>query len=695
MTRNHTMRNAVATFALLATFAVAAPALAANPDFDAVPWTPLTCGATPLTSPSSPAVVNIVGDATYPPTYYAYDAGYLYFRHRVDRDPKGGGGFASDVWTALMQIPTGNPFQYQYQLSLNGKSNTMEIWANTVASDVVFNPNFHDDSEVQLWTRPYDQLGGAIGNTSPLARSLATGDGSNFNGDADYFVDFAFPVSVLVAEGLVADWSELGDSLFFPATSTTASSYNKGFLNCPFLPQTELDITKTVAPLAVPANVTTPLTYTITVANTSAYPAKGVVIEDIALPAYMANVAADVSSDQSDATWTVESVNPLSVKVGVLKSGYTMTVVLSADATPACDPDFTNVATTRATNTMDTSNGVTLVTHTPELCDGFDNDCNGEVDEGGSALCSDGDACNGVETCGGVDGCQAGTPVVCTASDQCHVAGTCDPATGTCDDPAAADGTACNDNDACTQSDACAAGACVGSNPVLCAASDQCHVAGTCDPATGTCDDPAAADGTACSDGDACTEEDICLDGACVPGAISPSCVEICGNCIDDDGDGLVDAEDPDCCAAPMELALKKLSIRLPSRKAHGHKLRLKARFASFVPEGFDPMTQDTSLQIADANGQVFCQTIAAQNWKHRRRRVYNFRDKVGSFAGGLKRGKFKMKKKGDILFKTAGKKMDLPPTDGSNVMVTLRVGDQCAQAQMTLRTRRKGFVFP
>src|SRR5262245_28453006 len=60
------------------------------------------------------------------------------------------------------------------------------------------------------------------------------------------------------------------------------------------------------------------------------------------------------------------------------------------------------------------------------------------------ADCSDGDACNGIEVCN-LGTCQPGTPVVCTALDQCHVAGTCDPARGACSNPTAADGAACDD----------------------------------------------------------------------------------------------------------------------------------------------------------------------------------------------------------------------------------------------------------
>ena len=108
--------------------------------------------------------------------------------------------------------------------------------------------------------------------------------------------------------------------------------------------------------------------------------------------------------------------------------------------------------------------------------------------------------------------------VSCTASDQCHDAGTCDPSTGACSNPVKANGSACSDGNACTQSDSCQAGACVGANPVSCSASDQCHDVGTCDPSTGACSDPAKQDGSACNDGNGCTEADSCQAGACTNG---------------------------------------------------------------------------------------------------------------------------------------------------------------------------------
>lgn len=132
----------------------------------------------------------------------------------------------------------------------------------------------------------------------------------------------------------------------------------------------------------------------------------------------------------------------------------------------------------------------------------------------------DGSACDDGNACTQTDSCQTGvcagaSPVVCSASDQCHDAGSCDPSSGVCSNPAKANGSPCNDGNACTQTDACQTGACTGSNAVSCTASDQCHSAGTCDPSSGACSNPAKGDGAACNDNDACTQTDACQAGAC------------------------------------------------------------------------------------------------------------------------------------------------------------------------------------
>src|SRR5438128_4483752 len=255
-----------------------ATAAVANPDFDGVVWTPLGCDAPDLIAHASAPAVDFAGDATFPAAYLAHDDSYLYFRYRTNGDPFGSGTFAQYAWTALMQVPSGDAFQYQYQLSLNGKSDTIEIWQNTVAEDINFSPLFRDGSEVRIFSQRYDRANGSTGNTTPLARSLPASDGSRFGNDADYFLDFAFPVPVMVADGLIATAADLDQSVFFAATSTDPNNYNKSHLNCPFLPGTDLSVSVMVTPDAVPVNLTTPVAFTSTVQKDGQGMPQGVVI---------------------------------------------------------------------------------------------------------------------------------------------------------------------------------------------------------------------------------------------------------------------------------------------------------------------------------------------------------------------------------------------------------------------------------
>ncbi|MFH1532939.1 MAG: hypothetical protein ABIK09_19620 [Pseudomonadota bacterium] len=135
-----------------------------------------------------------------------------------------------------------------------------------------------------------------------------------------------------------------------------------------------------------------------------------------------------------------------------------------------------------------------------EVCDGLDNDCDGDVDE---ETCDDGNPCTG-DACLGADGCE-------------HVA---------------LEGGECLDGNPCTVADHCEAGVCVG-DPVLCddenpCTDNLCAENGGCvyPPNSGTCDD-----------GDPCTLGDACADGACHGIALPCDCVED-GDCAAlDDGD--------------------------------------------------------------------------------------------------------------------------------------------------------------
>jgi len=142
---------------------------------------------------------------------------------------------------------------------------------------------------------------------------------------------------------------------------------------------------------------------------------------------------------------------------------------------------------------------------------------------GGS--CDDNDACTTADTC--LDGVCKGSPaVVCQPIDQCHNAGVCDPQTGQCSNPVKPSGASCDDGNLCTQSDTCQTGQCVGAQPVVCQAQDQCHDPGVCDSQTGECTKPLKPNGVPCNDGNLCTQNASCQAGSCTSGP-SISCTPI------------------------------------------------------------------------------------------------------------------------------------------------------------------------
>jgi hypothetical protein len=131
-----------------------------------------------------------------------------------------------------------------------------------------------------------------------------------------------------------------------------------------------------------------------------------------------------------------------------------------------------------------------------EICNGLDDDCDGDVDEPSLwegvfvHLCDDGNPCT-EDLCSGADGC----------TNEALEAGSCD------------------DADPCTVADHCVAGDCVG-NPVACnddnpCTDDSCNGLGGCQfvPNSAPCDDQ-----------DPCTVADQCQDGACSGTGIPCDC---------------------------------------------------------------------------------------------------------------------------------------------------------------------------
>ena len=264
----------------------------------------------------------------------------------------------------------------------------------------------------------------------------------------------------------------------------------------------------------------------------------------------------------------------------------------------ACDPVLGCVYTANEA-TCDDGNPCTTVDQCAGgacLGGGYDYMACLSCDEGADAcesLYGDGNVCNGNLVCVG-DQCQVDQATVarCEAGDAWCERRACVPASGACELQPLMDGLACTDGNPCTSVDQCVAGACEGTfdedipacvcgsdedcalfqdgdacNGALACAQGQCLLDAatipapcdtsedppcqttTCDSATGLCAlayDPTG-DEDACDDGDPCTVDDCDPDsGACghePTGALDIP--ELC-NGVDDDCDGLTDAEDVD-----------------------------------------------------------------------------------------------------------------------------------------------------
>ncbi len=102
--------------------------------------------------------------------------------------------------------------------------------------------------------------------------------------------------------------------------------------------------------------------------------------------------------------------------------------------------------------------------------------------------------------------CTQGTLINCDDGNPCTT-DSCDAATGC--KYVNVEGTSCSDGDLCTVEDKCSAGKCVGKE-MTCTPIDDCHVSGTCNAKSGTCDDPRAPDETECEDG-----KGKCVTGKC------------------------------------------------------------------------------------------------------------------------------------------------------------------------------------
>lgn len=162
------------------------------------------------------------------------------------------------------------------------------------------------------------------------------------------------------------------------------------------------------------------------------------------------------------------------------------------------------------------------------ICNGIDDDCDGEVDEDFAPLCLFGrmavlcvegrfvsESCDDGNLCT-TDGCGAQgcshVAISCDDGNAC-TADSCEPSTGVCGS-APTPGESCDDGNACTSDAFCtASGSCAGGTPVVMDDGNPC-TADACDPVSGVSHTPSV--GVSCNDGNACSENDACdAAGSC------------------------------------------------------------------------------------------------------------------------------------------------------------------------------------
>lgn len=167
----------------------------------------------------------------------------------------------------------------------------------------------------------------------------------------------------------------------------------------------------------------------------------------------------------------------------------------------------------------------------PEVCNGTDDDCDGEKDEGfewdggAAGKLKVGAGCGAGVCAGGKVVCDGANKAVCDSLSKATKEG-CDGLDNDCNGKV--DDAACDDSDACTE-DKCDATAKSCSNKVTvdCDDKDPC-TKDTCDKATAKCLSAAHTgscdDGNACSVGDTCGKHPVSGKHTCLPGTGKPKC---------------------------------------------------------------------------------------------------------------------------------------------------------------------------
>jgi len=171
---------------------------------------------------------------------------------------------------------------------------------------------------------------------------------------------------------------------------------------------------------------------------------------------------------------------------------------------------------------------------------------------------------------------------------------------------------------------------------------------------------------------------------------------ERCDNCRDDDGNGLIDAEDPRCCASRADGTLQRGLLR--PRADGTTTLRLNATLGD-AGLAVDPPAEDVSLLVRAGDGEPLCVVLPAGSFTQRGRRFRHQGPK--ETAGVLRRAVIPVKADGTVRYRALGPRLPFPiDATASRLAVAVTVGfhpsggetARCSTMRADFRRRGRGY---
>ena len=176
---------------------------------------------------------------------------------------------------------------------------------------------------------------------------------------------------------------------------------------------------------------------------------------------------------------------------------------------------------------------------------------------------------------------------------------------------------------------------------------------------------------------------------------------ELCGDCADNNADGLVDAEDPECCGQRIsgDLVLRRVRIR-------GHGSVSAVHLDARLPEesAIDPLHEDVAIQLRQEDGpRLLCARLPATRFVARRARfVFADRSMHVPGAKGITSLAFRRIRPGLARVRGAGRAVAFPAPQAAAIRMTLGFMDpsdparnSCATTVGSFRRQRQSIVYP